>query len=129
MLHVPDNDGPNLLLSIPRDSYVTIPGHGENKINAAFAFGGPKLLVKTVEQNTGVRIDNYVEIGFAGFVDVVDAVGGITVCPETAINDPKAGNLKLKKGCQEVDGTPRSATRARAPSRSATSPAPSTSAR
>ena len=91
---------------------------------------GPKLLVETVEQNTGVRIDNYIEIGFAGFVDVVDAVGGITICPEVAINDPKAGNLKLKKGCQEVDGTHRArATRARAPSPWATSPGPSTSAR
>jgi LCP family protein required for cell wall assembly len=105
LLHVPDNDGPNLLLSIPRDSYVDIPGHGKNKINAAFALGGPKLLVRTVEQNTDVHVDNYIEIGFAGFVDVVDAVGGITICPEQGINDPKAGNLKLKKGCQEVDGT------------------------
>ena len=75
-----------------------------NKINAAYAFGGPKLLVQTVEHATGVRVDDYVEIGFTGFVDVVDAVGGITVCPKTSINDPKAGNLKMKRGCQEVDG-------------------------
>jgi LCP family protein required for cell wall assembly len=105
VLHVPDGDGPRLLLSIPRDSYVDIPGHGQNKINAAYAFGGPKLLVETVEQATDLRVDKYVEVGFAGFVDVVDAVGGITICPEQAINDPKAGHLKLKKGCQEVDGT------------------------
>lgn len=104
MLHVPDGDGPNLLLSIPRDSYVDIPGHGMNKINSAFSFGGPQLLVRTVEKATDVRVDDYVEIGFNGFVDVVDALGGITVCPETAIDDPKANNLKLKKGCQEVDG-------------------------
>jgi LCP family protein required for cell wall assembly len=104
LLHVPDGDGPNLLLSIPRDSFVDIPGRGQNKINAAFAFGGPKLLVQTVEQATGVRVDNYVQIGFNGFKDVVDALGGITVCPETAIDDPKANDLKLKKGCQEVDG-------------------------
>ena len=101
-----------------------------NKINAAYAIGGPKLLVETVETNTDLRIDNYIEIGFTGFVDIVDAVGGITVCPETAINDPKAGHLKMKKGCQEVDGhTALDYSRSRARSRSATSPAQSTSAR
>jgi LCP family protein required for cell wall assembly len=104
MLHVPDGDGPRLLLSIPRDSYVDIPGHGLDKINAAYSLGGPSLLVQTVEKATNVRIDDYVEVGFAGFVDVVDAVGGITICPEVAIDDPKAGDLKLEKGCQDVDG-------------------------
>jgi LCP family protein required for cell wall assembly len=104
MLHVTDGDGPNLLLSIPRDSYVEIPGHGENKINAAYSMGGPDLLVETVEQASGVRVDDYIEIGFDGFVDIIDAVGGIEVCPEQAINDKKAA-LKLAKGCQEVDGS------------------------
>ena len=104
LLHIPDGDGPNLLLSIPRDSYVTIPGHGMNKINAAYSIGGPELLVQTVETNTKIHVDDYIEIGFTGFVDIVDAVGGITVCPKQAINDPKAGNLKMKRGCQEVDG-------------------------
>jgi LCP family protein required for cell wall assembly len=104
LLHVPAGDGPRLLLSIPRDSYVDIPGHGMNKINAAYSIGGPKLLVQTIEKATKVRIDDYIEVGFAGFVDIVDAVGGITVCPETSINDPKAGGLKMQKGCQEVDG-------------------------
>jgi LCP family protein required for cell wall assembly len=104
MLHVPSGDGPRLLLSIPRDSYVDIPGHGMNKINAAFSFGGPELLVRTVEHATHIRIDDYIEVGFTGFVDIVDAVGGITVCPETAVDDPKAGGLKMNKGCQEVDG-------------------------
>jgi LCP family protein required for cell wall assembly len=104
MLHVPSGDGPRLLLSIPRDSYVRIPGHGMNKINAAYSINGPPLLVRTVEDATGIRIDDYIEVGFAGFVDIVDAVGGITVCPKTAVNDPKAGGLKMEKGCQEVDG-------------------------
>ncbi|MEP6665331.1 MAG: LCP family protein [Nocardioidaceae bacterium] len=104
MLHVPGGGGPNLLLSIPRDSFVDIPSHGQNKINAAYAFGGPELLVQTVEQNTGVRIDDYIEIGFTGFVDIVDAVGGIEVCPKTSVHDPKAGHLRMKKGCQDVDG-------------------------
>lgn len=101
LLHT--GDGPNLLLSIPRDSMVDIPDHGRTKINAAFAYGGPKLLVRTIEQNTGIRIDHYVEIGFDGFKDVVDALGGITICPKVNMNDPLA-HLDIKKGCQEADG-------------------------
>jgi LCP family protein required for cell wall assembly len=101
LLHT--GSGPSLLLSIPRDSLVAIPGHGTTKINAAFAYGGPKLLVKTIEQNTGVRVDHYVEIGFGGFVNSVDAVGGITICPTQRMVDPRA-NLKIRKGCQKVDG-------------------------
>ena len=95
--------GPNLLLSIPRDSIVDVPGHGATKINAAYAFGGPELLVETLESETGIRIDNYVEIGFGGFVNVVDAVGGIEICPDQRMKDPQA-NLDIKKGCQEADG-------------------------
>ena len=101
LLHT--GSGPNLLMSIPRDSLVPIPGHGTTKVNAAFAYGGPKLLIRTLEQDTGIRIDDYVEIGFAGFVDVVDAVGGIRICPKTAMKD-KLANLDVKKGCQHVDG-------------------------
>jgi LCP family protein required for cell wall assembly len=95
--------GPNLLLSIPRDSIVEVPGHGTTKINAAYAFGGPELLVETIEGSTGIRVDSYVEIGFAGFVNVVDAVGGIEICPKQAMRDPLA-KLDVEKGCQEVDG-------------------------
>jgi LCP family protein required for cell wall assembly len=101
LLHV--GSGPNLLMSIPRDSLVEVPGHGTTKINAAFAYGGPKLLVKTVEQDTGIRVDHYVEIGFTGFVKLVDAVGGITICPKTAMKD-KLAELDIPKGCQEADG-------------------------
>lgn len=106
LLHI--GDGQPLLMSIPRDSPVDIPGHGTGKINAAFnssaySDGGPKLLVQTVEQNTGIRVDDYVEIGFGGFVNIVDGLGGITICPKTAIKDPKAG-LDIAKGCQQVDG-------------------------
>ena len=80
LLHT--GSGPNLLLSIPRDSIVDIPGHGTTKINAAYAFGGAPLLVETIEQNTGIRIDDYVEIGMGGVAGLVDAVGGIEVCPK-----------------------------------------------
>ncbi|MDO9378090.1 MAG: LCP family protein [Nocardioidaceae bacterium] len=96
--------GPTLLLSIPRDSQVDIPGRGRGKINAAYAFGGPELLVQTIEQNTGVRVDDYVEIGFGGFVNIVDAVGGVQICPKQRLKD-KAAGINLRKGCQEADGT------------------------
>ena len=95
--------GPNVLMSIPRDSIVDIPGHGTTKVNAAFAFGGPRLLVRTVEQNTGIHVDDYVEIGFTGLVNLVDAVGGITICPKEDIKDPLA-ELDVEAGCQEADG-------------------------
>lgn len=102
LLYVPPS-GRAALVSVPRDSYVAIPGHGRNKINAAYAFGGPKLLVETVEQNTGLRVDGFAEIGFGGFAGVVDAVGGIEMCPENAIKDPQS-NLDIPAGCQLMDG-------------------------
>ena len=95
--------GPSLLMSLPRDSIVDIPGHGTDKINAAFAIGGPKLLVQTVESSTGIRVDHFVEMGFDGLVNLVDAVGGITICPTTAMKDPLA-HLDIPKGCQHADG-------------------------
>jgi LCP family protein required for cell wall assembly len=91
------------MVSIPRDSYVPIPGYGKDKINAAFALGGPVLLAQTVEQATGIRLDHYIEIGFGGFAAVVDALGGVTMCPPEAINDPLAG-IDLPAGCQKLDG-------------------------
>lgn len=101
LLHT--GDGPSVLLSIPRDSVVDIPGSGSGKINSAYARGGPDLLVRTIEQETGIRIDEYVEIGLGGVAGVVDAVGGIEVCPKEAIKDKLAG-LDITKGCQDVDG-------------------------
>lgn len=103
LVHVPAGGGKPALISLPRDSYVPIPGHGSNKINAAFAFGGPNLLVQTVEQVTDLHIDGYVEIGFAGFASVVDSVGGVNICVPFRMNDKKAG-INLKKGCQVLDG-------------------------
>ncbi|WP_051214818.1 LCP family protein [Granulicoccus phenolivorans] len=102
LLYVPPSGKP-ALISIPRDSYVAIPGHGKNKINAAFAFGGPQLLTQTVEQATGLRIDAYVELGFGGFVSVIDALGGIEMCPKDAIKDHYS-HLDIPAGCQNMDG-------------------------
>jgi len=101
LLHT--GSGPNLLMSIPRDSLVNVPGRGVTKINAAFALGGAPLLVRTIEGATGIRVDDYVEIGFTGFVRMVDAVGGITICPESAMRDRQA-RLNIPKGCQQADG-------------------------
>jgi LCP family protein required for cell wall assembly len=96
--------GRPVLISIPRDSYVPIPGHGYNKINAALAFGGPPLLIQTVENATGLRIDHYMGIGFGGLVSVVNQVGGVYICLPTALHDSDSG-VNLKAGCQTLNGT------------------------
>lgn len=101
LLHT--GSGPSVLLSIPRDTVLDIPGFGSGKVNGAFPRGGAPLLVQTLEQATGVRIDEYVEIGLGGVAGVVDAVGGIEVCPRVRMVDRRAG-LRISKGCQEVDG-------------------------
>lgn len=105
LVHVPGlgSDASTTMVSIPRDSYVDIPGYGQDKINAAFSLGGAPLLAQTVEQATGMRLDHYAEIGFDGFAVVVDAVGGVTMCPAEPITDPLAG-IDLPAGCQELDG-------------------------
>lgn len=85
------SDGRAQLLSLPRDLKVDIPGHGTNKINAAYAFGGPNLLVETIQQNLDIPINNYMEIDFYGFANVVDAMGGVTLTFENPARDLKSG--------------------------------------
>jgi LCP family protein required for cell wall assembly len=104
VLHMPANGNRPVLISLPRDSYVPIPGHGLDKINAAYAIGGPRLLAKTVQNATGLRIDHYMGIGFGGFVHVVDAIGGVRLCLKAPLVDPAAG-LHLRKGCQVLNGS------------------------
>ncbi len=103
LVHVPSGSGKAALISVPRDSFLPIPGNGENKVNAAFTIGGPKLLAQTLEQATGLRIDGYLEIGFGGFANVVDSLGGVDICVKTDIDDEKA-HINLTKGCQTLDG-------------------------
>ena len=103
LLHIPGNGGPAVLVSLPRDSYVRIPGYGYNKLNAAYSFGGPKLLAQTVQNATGLRIDHYMGIGFGGLVNVVDSVGGVTMCFKHPLHDAASG-LHLHKGCQTLSG-------------------------
>jgi LCP family protein required for cell wall assembly len=89
------------LISIPRDSWVDIPGHGKNKINASYAFGGPSLLIQTVEQLTDVRIDHYVAIDFDGLIQVTDDLGGVDVAvAETSSNGP----YTFPAGSNHLDG-------------------------
>ncbi|MEU0925464.1 LCP family protein [Streptomyces malaysiensis] len=114
MMVLHTGSGGTTMLSLPRDSWVTIPGFvrpetgrrynpSRNKLNAAYSMGGADLLVAAIERNTGLRIDHYAEIGFSGFVDVVDAVGGVRMCVDRNIKDPKSG-LDLQKGCHTLDG-------------------------
>ncbi|TQE19749.1 LCP family protein [Streptomyces ipomoeae] len=102
------------MVSLPRDSWVTIPRTlrpetgkslpaSRDKLNAAYTLGGPELLVQTIEHNTGLRVDHYAEIGLGGFVRVVDALGGVEMCMDRDIKDKDSG-LDVKRGCQVFDG-------------------------
>ncbi|GAA2101700.1 LCP family protein [Kitasatospora saccharophila] len=108
------NRGRATVVSVPRDSYVDIPAHrdlatgeqveaGKGKINAAYGMGGAPLAVRTVEQNTGLRIDHYVEVNFLGFVSTVDALGGVEVCTAKPLRDDYSG-LDLPAGTTRLDG-------------------------
>ncbi|WP_432195391.1 LCP family protein [Streptomyces sp. bgisy027] len=114
ILHVGSNG--DTLVSLPRDSNVTIPSYKgsdsgklyestgrQTKLNAAYSEDGPELLVRTVEANTGLRIDHYVEIGFGGFANIVDSVGGVEIDIPQDIKDSKSG-ADFKKGKQTLNG-------------------------
>jgi LCP family protein required for cell wall assembly len=101
------------LVSLPRDSWVTIPAYTDakgvqqpahmDKLNAAFSLGGAGLLVSTVQQLTGIHIDHYVEIDFAGFQSMVDSLGGVDVCLSKSAHDVQTG-LNLSAGEHHLDG-------------------------
>ncbi|MDD7687159.1 MAG: LCP family protein [Actinomycetaceae bacterium] len=108
LLHKPAHGAP-ALISIPRDSWVAIPGNGHAKINAAFSWGGQKLLVQTVEQLTGLTVDHYVQIGMNGVEQLTDAVGGIQLCITDKnfsfpISDRDSGLTWEKSGCETANG-------------------------
>jgi LCP family protein required for cell wall assembly len=89
------------VISIPRDSWVDIPGHGKNKINAAWAFGGPSLLIQTIEQLTHVRIDHFAAIDFDGIIQVTDDLGGVDV---TVADTTSWGPYTFHKGVNHLNG-------------------------
>ncbi|WP_371497377.1 LCP family protein [Kitasatospora sp. NBC_00374] len=114
LVQLAGNGGSATVISIPRDSYVDIPAHqdlatrkqvpaGKGKINAAFGMGGAALTVQTVEQNTGLRIDHYLQVDFLTFVTTVDAVGGVEVCSAKPLKDEYSG-LDLPAGNSRLDG-------------------------
>jgi LCP family protein required for cell wall assembly len=109
VLHVPES-GPAALISLPRDTYTDIPGQQPSKLNAAFSWGGAPLLVQTVEGLTGLTVDHYVEIGFGGVEQIVDALGGVELCLDGStgiafpVNEPQSGLSWAAPGCQVVGG-------------------------
>lgn len=114
LVHISKDRDKAFLVSFPRDSLVTIPAHftrdgktevpaRQNKLNAAFSFGGAPLLIETIEGATNLKIDHYIEVSFAGFAGIVNALGGIEVCTKVDIDDPKS-HLKLSAGTHTLDG-------------------------
>jgi LCP family protein required for cell wall assembly len=103
VVHVSADHRSVQVISLPRDSWVNIPGHGMNKINAAFGLGGPALMVRTVAANTGLTINDYIEVNFLGFVKVIDALGGVDICLPYGVDDSYSG-LNLSAGMHHVDG-------------------------
>lgn len=114
LIHISKDRDKAFLVSLPRDSLITIPAHisndgksqipaRQNKLNAAFAFGGAPLLIETIENETHLKIDHYIEVSFAGFADIVDTLGGVDVCTNVNINDPKS-HLVLAAGTHTLNG-------------------------
>jgi len=114
LVHISKDRDKAYLVSFPRDSLVTIPAHlstngktqipaRQNKLNAAFSFGGAPLLIETIESETNLKIDHYIEVSFAGFAGIVNALGGIEVCTKVDIDDPKS-HLVLSAGTHTLDG-------------------------
>ncbi|RAY15319.1 LytR family transcriptional regulator [Actinomadura craniellae] len=103
LLHLPADRENAYIVSIPRDSWVEVPGRGHQKINAAFSFGGPALLIRTVEKLTGIRVDHYGAVDFGGFQAMTDALGGVDVTIAKTVYDP-ANNVTWRAGRQHLNG-------------------------
>ncbi|KLU10383.1 LytR family regulatory protein [Kocuria sp. SM24M-10] len=103
LVHVPEEGGEAYVLSIMRDTWVEIPGVGEAKINAALDHGGTALMVQTVEDLFGTRVDQVAEVDFEGFQGLTDAMGGVTVdVPQDFVSREK--NIVFEQGPQTMDG-------------------------
>ena len=113
LVHISKKRDKAVIVSIPRDTFALIPAHTNasgklvsesySKINSSFNWGGAPLLIETLENMTKLRIDHYVEVNFAGFANMVDALGGIEVCSKVAINDPKS-HLVMDAGTHILNG-------------------------
>ena len=91
------------VISLPRDAWVAVPGHGMDKVNAAFSYAGPALAVRTVEDLTGVRVDHLAVIDWDGFRQLTDAVGGVSVNVPSTVVDPARG-ITWTAGWHTLDG-------------------------
>jgi LCP family protein required for cell wall assembly len=113
MIHISKTRDKATIISIPRDTFASVPqwtdskgavhAPSHHKINETYGLGDAPLLIATIEGMTNVRIDHYVEINFAGFAHMVDALGGVTVCLNTAIKDTKS-HISLPAGKQKLNG-------------------------
>jgi len=103
LVHLPADRGRVYLVSFPRDAWVPIQGQGNAKLNAAFSFGGPPLLIATVERLTGVRVDHFAILDFEGFRDMTDALGGVEVRVARTVRDP-ARKVVWPVGTHHLDG-------------------------
>jgi len=103
LLHVDKDREHAYLISIPRDTWAAIPGHGRQKINAAFSIGGPSLYVRTIEQFTGLRVDHLAVIDWEGFKDLSRAVGGVDVMVPETVTDPE-NNITWHQGKVHLEG-------------------------
>ena len=102
LVHVASDRKSMSVVHFPRDLYVDIPGHGKNKINAAYAYGGPKLLVETLEKLTNVHIDHVAQIGFTGFEKLTDHMGGVDLYVPQAVDEKGYGTWN--KGWNHMNG-------------------------
>jgi LCP family protein required for cell wall assembly len=104
VVHIPADRQHITVMSIMRDSWVDIPGHGEAKINAALSFGGVPLAVQTIEGMIGARIDHVAVVDFAGFRGVTEALGGVDVYNSTAFESSKIPGKTFERGMQAMNG-------------------------
>jgi LCP family protein required for cell wall assembly len=114
LVHVPTGSAKATIVSFPRDSYVEIPAYTDSagvttaahhaKLNEAYSVGGPSLLVKTIENLTGLPIDHYLQVNFDGFRKIVNAVGGVTLCVGTTRNDKDSGDYLTAGTHSNVNG-------------------------
>ncbi|NHA66634.1 LCP family protein [Phycicoccus sp. CMS6Z-2] len=104
IVHIPKDPTTIQMIHFPRDLYVPIPGYGKNKINAAYAYGGEPLLVRTLQDMLGIRIDHVARTDFAGFEGMTDAVGGVRVYAEEGNDATGNGGVAIRKGWNELDG-------------------------
>jgi LCP family protein required for cell wall assembly len=103
LVHLPADRGRVYLVSFPRDAWVPIQGHGNAKLNAAFSFGGPPLLITTIERLTGVRVDHFAILDFEGFKSMTDALGGVDVHVTRTVWAP-AQKVLWPAGTHHLDG-------------------------